>query len=41
MLSYDTGMTSLTQQASTVIEHGYKLLQAFSINDKLVNILIF
>ena len=28
---------SLAQQTSILIEHGYKLLQAFSINDKLVN----
>lgn len=27
-------MTSLAQQASTLIEQGYKLLQAFSVNDK-------
>ena len=30
-------MMSLAQQTSTLIEHGYKLLQAFSINDKLVD----
>ena len=33
-------MTSLAQQASTLIEHGYKLLQAFSLHDKSVIVML-